>query len=354
MQGLLEKTFYSNTITEWLIAFAIIFGSAIIAKLTYYIFSRFVKALTKKTKNKFDDIIVDMVEEPVVFAIIIAGIWYGFKTLTLSEALSGFIHNAYFFLVTFNIAWFINRMIDAIIREYLAPLVNKSEGDLDDQLLPIISKGMKLVVWSVAVIVALNNAGYDVGALIAGLGIGGLAFAMAAKDSVANLFGGVTIFVDKPFILKDRIRIKGFDGTVNEIGIRSTRLITLDGRMVTIPNSVFASDAIENVTSEPSRKVPTSIGLIYDTKPEAIQQAMDILREIATKHENIDENIKIAFTSFGDFSMNILFIYYIIKDRDILQTQTDVNLAILQQFSDAGLEMAFPTQTIYNIASENN
>lgn len=104
-------------------------------------------------------------------------------------------------------------------------------------------------------IVALNNAGYDVGALIAGLGIGGLALAMAARDTVSNVFGGFTIFTDRPFTLNDRIKVSGFDGTVDEIGIRSTRLRTLAGTLVTIPNSTFSESAVENVSAEPSRKV---------------------------------------------------------------------------------------------------
>ncbi|MFC1639934.1 mechanosensitive ion channel family protein [Gemmatimonadota bacterium] len=213
-------------------------------------------------------------------------------------------------------------------------------------MLPIVRKGTKIVVWTIALIVALNNAGYDVGAVLAGLGIGGLALAMAAKDTVSNIFGGFTIFTDRPFTINERVKVAGFDGTVKEIGIRSTRLQTLAGTMVTIPNSTFADSPVENVSLEPSRKVTTNLGLTYDTSPEKMEKAIELLQTIGAEHEALDEKVLTSFNAFGDFAMNILFIYYILPGNDILQTQTDINLRILKEFTAEGLDFAFPTQTI--------
>jgi MscS family membrane protein len=204
-----------------------------------------------------------------------------------------------------------------------------------------------MAIWAIGVIVALNNAGYDVGALIAGLGIGGLALAMAAKDTVSNIFGGFTIFTDRPFTINDRVKVAGYDGVIREIGVRSTRLETLEGRVVTIPNSKFSDTPVENVTLEPSRKVSVNLGLTYDTTPEKMKQAMEILKEIANNHESLEEKVLLSFNAFGDFAMNILFIYYIKSGADILAAQSDINMAILDRFNGAGLEFAFPTQTLY-------
>lgn len=200
---------------------------------------------------------------------------------------------------------------------------------------------------AIAFIVAMNNAGYDVGALIAGLGIGGLALAMAAKDTVSNVFGGFTVFTDRPFVINDRVQILDYDGFIREIGVRSTRLQTLAGRMVTIPNATFQDTPVENITAEPTRKVSMEIGLTYDMTPARMRRAIEVLREIADAHDGVNDDTLVAFTGFGDFAMTILFSYYIVKDADILQTQTDINLAILDRFNAEGLEMAFPTQTIY-------
>ena len=121
--------------------------------------------------------------------------------------------------------------------------------------------------------------------------------------------------------------------------------------MVTIPNATFSDTPVENVSAEPSRKVVSTLGLTYDMKPAQMREAMDTLRAIAEAHEGLEETVKVCFSEFGDFSMNILFIYYIKKGADILGTKTDINMAILEQFTEKGLEMAFPTQTLYNISS---
>jgi MscS family membrane protein len=255
----------------------------------------------------------------------------------------------YHILIAINVTWLIARLIDAVIGEYIVPLAEKTESSLDDQIIPVVRKGMRSVIWILGIIVALNNAGYDVGALIAGLGIGGLALAMAAKDSVANIFGGIMIFTDKPFKVGDRIKINGFDGSITEVGIRTSRMRTLEGRLVTIPNSQFTGDMVENVSAEPTRKVVLNLGLTYNTNANQMEQGIDLLKEIANKNEAVNNDYLVAFNAFGDFSLGLIFIYYINKGSDILNTQTAINLEILKQFKENDLEMAFPTQTIYNI-----
>jgi len=290
-----------------------------------------------------------MIEEPIVFAIIITGIWFALSLLVLPAIASAAITHSYSLVLALLIGWMIARLFDAIYQEYLVPWADRTDNDLDDQLLPILRKGIKMMIWVLAIIIGLNNAGYDVGALIAGLGIGGLAFAMAAKDTVSNIFGGFTIFTDTPFRLKDRIIVSGYDGTVEEIGIRSTRLKTLAGRIVTIPNAKFSDAPVENISVEPSRKIILDLGLTYDTKADELQDAMDTLKAINDANNNTEEKTIVAFSSFGDFSLNIRLIYYIKKGCDVAGTQTEINMAVLRQFNEKGLEFAFPTQTLYNI-----
>lgn len=348
-ENLLKEEFYGNTMGQWLLALIAVVVAIVVGKALYWFFANIAKKLTKKTKTNIDYMLVDMIEEPLSFAVIIAGIWYAaHQILNFTEQAEKFIDQAYYILIIFNVAWFISRVIDAFVEEYLAPIVEKSESDLDDQLLPIARKGTKIAIWILAFIVALDNAGYDVGALVAGLGIGGLAFALAAQDTIANLFGGFTIFVDKPFKINDRIQVSGFDGTVLEVGIRSTRVRTLDGRIVTIPNKNIVNNAPVNVSSEPNRKVVMKLGLTYDMTHEQMQQGMDILKDIGKQHQDlIEEDVLISFNEFGDFSLNILLIYYIKKESDILHTFTTMNMDILRRFNEQGLEFAFPSQTIY-------
>lgn len=352
MQEVLTQTYYGNTLQSWLIALSIIVLSAVLGRVIYWVFSKFVRLFTSKTKTNLDDIVVDMVEEPAVFVVVVMGVWFALKSLTLPETMTTIIANSYQVVIALLVGWLLSRLFDALYREYMIPLAEKTENDLDDQLMPIISKGVKMIIWVMAIIIGLNNAGYDVAALIAGLGIGGLALAMAAKDTVSNIFGGFTIFADQPFKINDRIKIAGYDGVVTEIGVRSTRLKTLEGRIVTMPNSKFADAPVENISWEPSRKVKLTLGLTYDTTPEKMQLAMDLLSQISVANQQTEEKVTIGFTEFGDFSMNILFIYYICKGEDIMNTQTAINMEILKKFNEAGLEFAFPTQTIYNVAQQ--
>lgn len=347
MNDFLSKDFYFNTVGDWLEAFLYIAGAIVLSKIIFLFFKKVLRRFTKKSKTKLDDILIDMVEEPLVFAIVVAGFKLGASQLTLPESVSSVLNSVFAFLITVNITWLIARVLNSLLEEYVRPLTQKTESDLDDQLYPIVKKCLSAIIWSLGIIVGLNNVGYDVGALIAGLGIGGLALAMAAQDSVSNFFGGFTIFTDKPFTIGQRVRISGYDGTVIEIGIRSFRLRTLDGTIVTIPNSTVTDNVIENVSLEPSRKITLNLGLVYETTPEQIEMSIEMLKEIAKANDSVDENYKVAFTQYGDFALGVLFIYYIKKEADVLQTQTDVNLEILRQFNKAGLSFAFPSQTVY-------
>lgn len=347
MKEFLSQSFYGNTVQNWLISFGILLGAIIVAKIIYWVIGKYVKRITEKTASKLDDLLIDKLEEPIVYAIGILGFYWGFQRLTFGSGVDGFFSHMFTFLFTLNITWLVVRTVDALVEEYIVPLVEKSESDLDDQLMPLIRKLFKAILWSMGIIIGLNNAGFDVAALIAGLGIGGLALALAAQDTVKNIFGGIMVYLDKPFKISDRIVISGHDGVVEEVGIRSTRIRTLEGRQITIPNAQFSESPIENISREPSRKIVLNLGLTYETSPEGMEKAMQMLKEIAESHPSTEEDILVSFNNLGDFALGILFIYYIKAGEDILQTQTDINITILKRFNAEGLEFAYPTQTIY-------
>lgn len=345
--SMLTKTYYGNDVLAWLISLGIIAGTYIGAKLLYWISANVIKVATRKTKTKFDDIIVDSLQAPIVFAVTLIGFFIGLRRLTFTESVGVFVNNSFQILFVIAAAWALTRLLDAFFKEFLAPKVKESKTDLDDHMLPVIRKTTKVIIWAFAIVIGLNNAGYDVTALIAGLGIGGLAFAFAAKDSLENLFGGITIFTDKPFKTNDRVKIDGYDGFIREIGIRSTRIETLEGRIITIPNSKFANSAVENVSLEPSRKVLMNLGLTYNTSPAKMELAKKILKNIVEKDELTEEKVLISFTEFGDSALNILFIYYIKKGEDILEVKDRINILILEKFNRARLDFAFPSMSIY-------
>ncbi len=352
MKGILEATFYDNTVFQWTRALAIIIAAVLVGKFAYWVFQNVARKLTAKTETKLDDIILDMIEEPIVVILTVMGVGLAFGTLNIeSRGISDFIANAITAAIILSVAWLVARLVDSLIEEYVVPRVAESETDLDDQLLPIIRKGAKLAIWILGIIMALNNADQDVGALLAGLGVGGLALAIAAQDTVANIFGGATIFADRPFIIGDRVRVGGYDGVVREIGIRSSRMETRDGAIVTMPNSKFTSSAVENVSSGIGRRIVTTLGLTYDSTPEQMEKAMAILGEIADANEGVSDDVKVSFSSWGDFAMGIRFAIFIKPDAHFRNTENAVNMEILRRFTAEGLDFAFPTQTLYNISA---
>jgi MscS family membrane protein len=272
---------------------------------------------------------------------------YAVKFLHFSSNTESILLNIAYLFIAVVLTSIISRIIDAVISEVVLPFSEKSETSFDNHLIPVIQKAVRAIVWSLGIVIGLDNIGFDITAMIAGLGIGGLALALAAQDSVKNIFAGIMIFLDKPFKIKDRIKIDGHDGVVEEVGLRSTRIRTLEGRIVTIPNCTFTDNSVINVTSQPALKVRINLGLTYDTTEEDMQKAIDILKDIVKNQDAITDDYAAGFNGFGDFSLNILFMYYVRPESHWLNTQTLVNKEVLKRFNEQGLEFAFPTQTIF-------
>ena len=342
----LHQEFYGNSIINWAIAVGILILSFVVVKMLYWIFSNVIRRLTSKTKTNLDDVLIDKLEKPLTYLVLILGYWISIHYLVFKEEVELVLENAAYFLLVIDFTAILSRIVDALITEIIMPISEKSDSSFDNQLIPVIQKGVRSIIWILGIIIGLDNIGFDITAMIAGLGIGGLALALAAQDSVKNIFAGIMIFLDKPFRIKDRIQVDGFDGIVEEVGLRSTRLRTLEGRIVTIPNSRFTDNSVTNVTSQPTLKVKLNLGLIYDTDEVQMQKAIDILEDIVKNQEAITDDYAAGFNGFGDFSLNILFIYYVKPDSHWLDTQTLVNKEILRRFNKEGLEFAFPTQTI--------
>jgi len=316
-----------------------------IVLLNKYVIQKF----TGKTKSKLDDILFKLLESPVLLGITLFSIWAAAKRLDLGIPVETMIAKSFRVLTVINITWFVARLAKALIEEYLAPKAEQTDyKKLDIHLMSIIRRTVLGVIWSLGIVTALTNAGLNVGALITGLGIGGLAFALAAQDTIKNIFGGFTIFTDRPFRLGDQIKVDGFNGFVEEIGIRSTRIRTLEKRIVTIPNYKIVEASVENISNEPMRLVTTKLRLNYNTLPSKMNEAMGILKDIPNRVENVEsKDLGVAFTEFTEYAMIISFSYFIKKGADLIETPTLVNSEILRAFNKAGLQFAYPTQSIY-------
>lgn len=342
---------FGNTLNNyfWFIFFIVMgfIASYIVVYLSKHVFYK----LVKHTKNKIDDIIAKILSKPLPFKIVVITIFFniGFNYLVVSQWWTNFIKNASFLVYVLAITLFLIKFFIGIIEEYLQVYAQKTESKYDDQLIPLLKSLIKIVFFIVAVLVVLSNLGYNISALLAGLGIGGLAIAMASKDIVENFLAGIVIFVEKPFKMGDILKTSDGLGVVEEIGIRSTRVRTFDGTIIVVPNRTLSSNAVENITERPTRKENFVIGLTYGTSVSKMKKAKEIIAKILEKKEDVIAETKfIAFESFGDFSLNIRVVYYV-KELDYakyLDIKDQVNIEIKKEFEKAKLDFAFPTQTI--------
>ncbi len=350
IKEILNQTFWDNTVWQYLLFFGIIVLSIIIGKIFYYISKHKLRKLAAKSKTKLGDYLINIIEEPLVLLIVTCGIWGGSRFLTLSETVEKVIGNVILVLIALTITWFLIRLVDMLIKHFIEPLVGKSESKLDVQILPILRKSAKIVILLFAFIVVLSNLGYDILSILAGLGIGGLALALAAQDAVKNIIGGISIFLDKPFQIDDYVDISGKEGTVAEVGLRSTRLRTVGGTIYVIPNSKVADGMLENFSTRKARRVVIKIGLTYETTAEKMEEAMKIVKNSIKSIDGIrDDDISVRFVNFGDFSLDMEIVYWITDMSNWKMVVHNVNMALKRNLDEGGIDMAFPTETHYVI-----
>lgn len=343
---MLENELWGNTIENWGISILIILGAIIIVKLLSLLGKKVIKPFVTGTDNHLDDVIFYSLEAPVKFAIILLGIWIAIHRLVYPDSFVKVVDNAYSILIVLDITWFFGRLFSSLLQVYWG----KQSNGQANKMMPIIKRTILVIVWLIGIVMALSNVGVNISALLGTLGIGGIAFALAAQDTVKNVFGAFTILTDKPFSIGDTIRVDSYEGTVVDVGVRSTKIMNYDKRIITFPNYKITDTSIVNISSEPMRRVVLNLGLTYDTTSEKMKEALELLKSIPKRVENVSSNpsdIVAVFTEYSDSALVIMYIYFIEKQGDILGVTSNMNMEILTAFNKAGLNLAFPTRTVY-------
>ena len=350
----LADKYLGNELWRWATLLGVVMIGLIFGKVLSFILLRQASRLSKVEGWVVLELLLRCIERPALLLIIAGALYLGGAVgiLVLTEQTAQFWTQITRAITIFAGGWLIYRLVD-VVEHFLRHWTSKTDTLLDDQLVPLIRKSLRVfVVIVILLFVADNVFHWNIGALMAGLGIGGLAFALAAKDAIANLFGSVTIFADRPFHMGERVRIKGHEGTIEEVGFRSTRIRTLTGHLVTLPNATVANEAIENVSRRPYIKRVLNVTVTYDTSPEKLRRAVDIIREMLdarSDHFPEDNPGRVYFSEFNDMSLNIV-VYYWFTPPDwwqYLQFTHDFNMELLERYNAEGIEFAFPTQTLY-------
>jgi MscS family membrane protein len=237
-----------------------------VAKILDFIVNVWLKRLAAKTETKYDDLLLELLRGPVKVVAFVIFLNIGLGVFEWPARAQNYIARGFILVVACSVAYVALKFVDLLLGVWREKMVSPQDRAFADQLLPFVSKVVKTALIIAAVLLTTENLGMDIKTLLAGLSVGGLALGLAAQDTVANLFGAVAIFLDKPFHIGDRIKVEGVDGMVEAIGLRSTTVRSLDGHHVTIPNKLMGNAIITNITRRPTIKTEMNLGLTYDPR----------------------------------------------------------------------------------------
>lgn len=342
----LAKTFWGNTGGQYAVALAIFVAAIII----FYIFQRIILAKLKKasgkTKTDLDDFIIDVIEHirPPFYYFI--ALYIASEFLILPSVVSKVIFAVFLIVIILEVIFAIQSMIDFVIRKKL--LRGGDDGNKDKEaIIKLTGNLIKGLIWILGILTVFANLGINVTSLITGLGIGGIAVALALQNILGDIFASFSIFIDKPFKVGDFIIVGSDMGTVVKIGIKSTRLTTLEGQELVIPNKTLMEERINNYGKMQKRRVVFPLGVTYATNPDSLRKIPEMVKNIIERQKDVEFG-RTHFKEYGDSSLDFETVYFINgADYDrYMDVQQEINLAIFERFQKEGIEFAFPTRTV--------
>ena len=343
-----EASLLGQPLWKYLASLIYIVLAFYVAKLLDFIVNVWLKRWAAKTATKYDDLILELLRGPVKVVAFVIFLNIGLGMFNWPERAQIYFSHALIVVMACSVTYVALKIIDLLLGVWREKVVSAPDRIFAEQLFPLLRKSAKVVVIIAAAVLTADNLNIKITSLLAGLSVGGLALGLAAQDTVANLFGAVAIFLDKPFHIGDRIRVESVDGTVEAIGLRSTRIRNLDGHHVTVPNKLMGNAIITNITRRPAIKTEMNLGLTYDTPMEKVKRATIILEEIFQSNPRTADLI-ISFNRFADSALNI-FVVHVWNGTDAKRhfaEMQELNLQIKQRFDAEKIEFAFPTQTVY-------
>jgi MscS family membrane protein len=327
----------------------LLFGGLFLGFLAHSVVGARIRQAIQNRGHKMDAELYARVRLPTLLLSTGGVLLWGVSDLQLTIKPSLFLHYAAKGMVSLAVVMLTMRLIDVFGR-ILEEKADATEGRMDDQLVPVAIRIAKLFAGLVGLIFVMQNIGVDVSALIASLGVGGIAIALAAKDTLANVFGSVTIFTDRPFQVGDTVKIDGVVGTVEEVGLRSTRIRTASNSLLSIPNATVANSNIDNLGARNYRRTKVTLGLTYGTSTEQITDFVEGVRGILESTETVKkDNYEVHFIEFGPSSLDIITSYYLSVDgwHDEMIVKSEINMNIIRLAEKLGVDFAFPSQSIY-------
>lgn len=348
IQSFLEYQLLGNVGQQWLLSIAVFVGLVIVFKIFSSIVISRLKKISERTKTDIDDFLISLinnVKPPFYFFV---ALYAATQLLELNDLIGRIIFGLFLVTVVYQAITILQRVIDYGIQKIL---ISSDRGEDQDKegVVKLIGQMTKAVLWIVGALMLFSNFGIDVTSLIAGLGIGGVAIALALQNVLGDLFASFSIFLDKPFKVGDYISISPTEkGTVEKVGIKTTRVRTLQGQQLVISNKKLTDSSVENFRRMDKRRSTFTFGVLYETPLEKVKAIPVMITEIIEKVENANLN-RVHFKTFGASSLDfeIVFTMQVSGYSEYMDAQQEINFEIMEKFKKEGIEFAYPTQTLF-------
>ncbi len=342
----LELVFFDNTVREWLLALALTLFIIFILWLFKKIFLSYFLSFTKKTKTKYDNLIADVLMQTKFFLTMIFALYFGSLLLTIPENVQFWFAKITMLAVLMQLTIWGNSLITYSLQQYQEENIEKDAGQVTT--FRALSFVAKLVLFSVMLLLALDNLGVEITTLLTGLGVGSVAVALAVQNILADLFASLSIALDQPFVIGDFIVVDDYMGTVEKLGLKTTRVRSLSGEQLIFSNNDLLNSRIRNYKRMGERRIGFSFGITYQTPATTLRIIPEWVRDIVTQND-LTRFDRVHFKEFGDSALIFEVVYYILSAdyNDYMDVQQQINLALFEKFGQAGVEFAYPTQTVF-------
>lgn len=345
MNNWLTYEWWGNSVKDYIWVFGLMIVFVLLFKgIKKFLFKK-IKKLTGKSETIIDDLIADAAERFVLPWFLFFVNYHLLHRLQMHPQLKTVVSAAMYFVTLFYAVSFINFMITQAVVVYMK---QKQEPPERIRQLNGVLTVIRIVVWLAGFLMLIDNLGYDVTTIVAGLGVGGIAVALAAQNILGDLFSYLVIFFDKPFETGDFIMGSGYSGIVERIGIKTTHVRSLEGQQLIVPNAEMSKTVIQNFKRLNRRRIVFSIGVVYKTKVEQLKKIPDLIQRVIDDQEQVSFD-RVHLKSFGDFSILFETVYFVESAEMIvyLNAHHSICMRLFELFSDEHIEFAFPTQTIY-------
>lgn len=351
MEEILEQKFLGNAVQNWgIFVLVLLAGLLVLYNIRKFLVRR-LKILVAKTNSTIDDFLVEVFERSVVPMLYLLLAFIAFDTLILPVKVSRVIHVAFMF----GMLYFAINIISSLIRHFIFSFLGTGEeAEQKKKQARGILILVNIMIWAIGVVFVINNLGYNVTTIITGLGIGGIAIALAAQTVLGDLFSYFIIFFDRPFEIGDFVSVGDKSGNIEKVGIKTTRIKTLSGEQLVCSNTYLTNNPLHNFKKMHERRIVMKFGVTYQTSSEKLRRIPDIVKEIISAQDSVRLD-RGHFSGFGDSSLNFEFVYYVLSgDYGLyMDRQQAIGFNILGRFEHEGIEFAYPTQTLFINSPKN-